>query len=144
MDSLSDDLARQVADSGAYWVPTLELWHATSQANGTRAIQNLRRFVQAGGKVALGTDYDGYAATFQLGMPIKEMEWMLQAGMTPMQVIVAGTQNAAIVCGLEDEIGTVEGGKSADVLVVDGNPLEDIHALLNVRMVIHGGVVIRE
>ena len=144
VDTLSDDLARQVVAAGAYWVPTLELWHATSRANGTRAVQNLRRFVQAGGKVALGTDYDGYAAPFQLGMPIKEMEWMLQAGMTPMQVIVAGTRNAAVVCGLGNEIGTLEAGRSADVLVVDGNPLDDIHALLNVRMVLHGGVVVRE
>ena len=144
LDGLTEDLARQVAEKGTYWVPTLELWHATSPLNGTRAINNLRRFVQAGGIVALGTDYDGYSSPFQLGMPIKEMEWMLQAGMTPMQVIVAGTRNAAIVCGLGDEIGTLQAGKAADVLVVDGNPLEDIHALARVRMVLHGGEVVRE
>jgi imidazolonepropionase-like amidohydrolase len=57
---------------------------------------------------------------------------------------VAGTQNAAIVCGLGDEIGTLETGKAADVLVVNGSPLDDIHALSNVRMVLHGGVIIRE
>jgi imidazolonepropionase-like amidohydrolase len=60
-----------------------------------------------------------------------------------MQIIVAGTKNAAHVCNLEHELGTLEVGKIADVLVVDGDPLDDVHALTNVRMVLHNGVVIR-
>ena len=63
--------------------------------------------------------------------------------MTPTQIIVTGTQNAAHVCHLDHELGTLEAGKIADVLVVDGDPLEDIHALTDVRMVIHNGVMIR-
>ncbi|MBU1878322.1 MAG: amidohydrolase family protein, partial [Chloroflexi bacterium] len=66
-----------------------------------------------------------------------------QAGMTPMQVIVAGTRNAAHVCNLDRQLGTLEAGKVADVLVVDGDPLADLGALANVRLVIHNGVVIR-
>jgi imidazolonepropionase-like amidohydrolase len=76
-------------------------------------------------------------------MPITEMELMGEAGMTPMQIILAGTQNAAHVCNLDGELGTLEAGKIADVLIVDGNPLEDIHALTDARLVIHNGVVIR-
>ena len=64
--------------------------------------------------------------------------------MTPMQIISAGTQNAAHVCNLDHELGTLEAGKIADVLVVDGDPLEDIHALAKVRIVIHNGSVIRD
>jgi len=92
--------------------------------------------------VALGTDHDGYYVPFELGLPTTEMEQMQQAGMTPMQVLVAATRDAAHVCGLDATLGTLEPGKSADVLVVDGDPLEDLHALRNVRLVIHGGVVI--
>lgn len=91
----------------------------------------------------MGTDYDGYAARFELGMPTLEIEAMQAVGMTPMQIIVAGTQNAAYVCNLEHELGTLEVGKIADVLIVDGDPLQDLHALTSVRMVIHNGEVIR-
>jgi len=106
-------------------------------------IDNLRRYAAAGGQVALGTDYAGYTTPFQLGMPIKEMEWMLEAGMLPMQVIVAGTENAALVCNMGKDLGTLAVGKIADVLVVGGDPLQDIHALSDVRWVIHNGIVIR-
>jgi imidazolonepropionase-like amidohydrolase len=72
------------------------------------------------------------------------MEWMQQAGMSSMQIIVAGTQNAAHVCGLGDQLGTLETGKIADILVVEGDPLKDLHTLLNVQWVIHDGVIIRQ
>jgi len=53
-------------------------------------------------------------------------------------------QNAAYVCDLDHELGTLEAGKIADVLVVNGDPLEDFYALTDIRMVIHNGVVIRD
>jgi imidazolonepropionase-like amidohydrolase len=76
-------------------------------------------------------------------MPMPEILWMAEAGMTPLQIIVAATRNAAHVCSLDAELGTLEAGKTADVLVVNGDPLRDLNALLNVRLVIHRGVVIR-
>ncbi len=75
-------------------MPTLELWQRVGLP-GKRPVTNLERFVKAGGKVALGTDYAGYAATFDLGMPVTEIGLMAEAGMTPMQIIVAATKNAA-------------------------------------------------
>ncbi len=143
-DALPDSLTAKMIQSQTYWVPTLELWHNVRHDLGGAAIRNLRRFVEVGGKVALGTDYDGYDAPFQLGMPMHEMEWMLEAGMTPMEVIVAGTKNAAHVCNREADLGTLEVAKIADVLVVGGDPLSDIHNLSIVRMVLHNGVVIVE
>ena len=140
---LYDGLIEQMLENDVHWVPTLELWKNVGYSD-RRAIANLTKFVEAGGKVALGTDYAGYDAEFDLGMPITEIELMQKAGMTPMQIIVAGTQNAAHVCNLDHELGTLEAGKIADVLVVDGDPLEDIHALTNIRMVLHNGVVIRD
>ena len=148
IDNLSDDLIAQMIEADMYWEPTLELWRCVRnlhQVNwDARAINNLRRFSQAGGKVALGTDYGGYRCDFDLGMPMREIELMLQADMTPLQIIVSATKNAAHVCNLEDEIGTLESGKIADILVVEGNPLEDIQVLMEVQMVIHSGVIIRE
>jgi imidazolonepropionase-like amidohydrolase len=144
VDHPSDDLIQRIVDQGVYWVPTLELWHGVRKNLGEAAIMNLRRFVQVDGLVALGTDYEGYDCAFDLGMPIREIRWMREAGMTPMQIIVAATKNASCVCNLEDIIGTVEKGKMADVLIVKGNPLDDLETLLNLRMVIHGGKIIRD
>ncbi len=147
-DDLPDELITRMVENDVYWVPTLELYRYVSAdaQNGwdERAIANLRQFVAAGGQVALGTDFAGYSAAFQLGMPMLEIEAMLEAGMTPMQIILAATQNGAHVCNLGDEIGTLEKGKAADILVVDGDPLSDVQALARTLLVIHDGVVIRE
>ena len=138
------NLIERVIKEGVFWVPTLELWYAVDPDLGAAASNNLSRFVQAGGKVALGTDYDGYDAPFDLGMPIREIRWMQAAGMTPMQIFVAATKNAAVVCNLDHQVGTLEKGKSADLLIVDGDPLKDIEVLLNLRMVINRGEIIFE
>jgi imidazolonepropionase-like amidohydrolase len=141
-NDLNDSLIERMIDEGVYWAPTLELWYAVNPSLGKAASQNLRRFVKAGGKVALGTDYDGYDSEFDLGMPIREIRWMQAAGMTPMQIIIAATKNAAFVCNLENQIGTIEKGKSADLLIVNGDPLADINVLLKKRMVINRGEII--
>jgi len=148
VDDLSEDLVAWMIEDEMYWVPTLELWQCVRSLHqldwDAQAINNLRRFSQAGGKVALGTDYGGYRCDFDLGMPMTEINLMLQADMTPMQIIVSATKNAAHVSNLGEEIGTLEPGKIADILVVVGNPLEDIQALTDVQMVIRNGVIIRE
>jgi imidazolonepropionase-like amidohydrolase len=76
------------------------------------------------------------------GMPLPEMELLLAAGLTPMDVIRAGTQHAAWVCGHGDELGTLEPGKLADLIVVDGDPLADIEAMARVIAVIKGGQLV--
>jgi imidazolonepropionase-like amidohydrolase len=76
-------------------------------------------------------------------MPMQEIIFMQLAGMTPMQVIAASTRNAARVCRREDQIGTLDAGKTADVIVVQGNPLADLNCLKNVCIVIREGKVIR-
>jgi imidazolonepropionase-like amidohydrolase len=146
VDPLPDKLIEKMIDRGMFWVPTLELWSGVSQMYNltwdVQAIENLRRFVAAGGQVAVGTDYAGHGCEFELGMPLKEMKLMLITGMTPMQIIVAGTRNAAHICGLSQH-GTLEPGKVADVVVVDGNPLDDLGALKRTCIVIHNGEKIR-
>jgi len=142
-DPLTDLLIGRMVKDDVYWVPTLELWKRVGQTDKC-SVTNLGRFVKAGGKVALGTDYAGYDAVFDLGLPVTEIELMQEAGMTPMQIIVAATQNAARVCNLDRELGALEPGKIADVFVVNGDPLQDIRALAQVRLVIHNGTVIRK
>jgi imidazolonepropionase-like amidohydrolase len=80
----------------------------------------------------------------EVGMPMREIEMLQTAGMTPMEIIVAATLNAAHVCNREDTLGTLEVGKIADVLVIQGDPLVDLQALKDVLLVIHQGVIIRE
>lgn len=69
---------------------------------------------------------------------------MNEAGMTPLQIITACTRNATHVCNLSNVIGTLEIGKKANIMVVDGNPLEDLHVLKRDKLVIHHGKIIRE
>ena len=139
VDNLPDALIDQMIARNVYVVPTLAIMsHFGIQgSNGS----NLRRFVAAGGKVAVGTDYNNF--DLPEDMLLLEMEMMQAAGMTPMQVIVAATKNGAHVCNLEDDLGTLEAGKIADVMVVGGDPLRDLKDLADIRMVIHDGVVIR-
>jgi len=144
VDTLPEEIVTRMVETGIRWVPTLELWQGVSRiypvSHGSMAIKNLALFVKAGGEVVLGTDYAGARrVNFDLGMPIHEIKWMQEAGMTPMQIIVAATKNSARSCDMESDLGTLQEGKLADVLVVDGDPLADIHALTRVRMVLHEG-----
>ncbi len=142
-DRLPNELVQQMIAKGIYWTPTLELWKNVGYNLDQAAIANLKTFVSAGGKVALGTDFEGYDKPFQLGMPLIEIDLMQQAGMTPMQIIVAATAHAAAVCNQASEIGTLEPGKVADLLIVRSDPLQDLQALGQPAWVIHNGVVIR-
>jgi len=133
---------QRVVDDEVSWVPTLELWVCTGRR--AMAVGNLGRFVAGDGRVALGTDYEGYTCDWELGMPMTEIRLMAEAGMTPMQIVVAATRNAARVSNLEHDLGTLEEGKIADLFVVEGDPLTDLEALRDVRLVIHEGTVIRD
>jgi imidazolonepropionase-like amidohydrolase len=135
-EQVPDALVQRMVAAGVVWVPTLEPFEGSDSGN-------LRRFIDAGGVVAMGND-SGYIAGLTLGMPMPELVYMHAAGMTPLEVIVASTRNAAYVCDRLSTLGTLEVGKFADVLVVEGDPLQDLQVLKNVRLVVHGGVIIRE
>jgi imidazolonepropionase-like amidohydrolase len=100
-----------------------------------------RKMVQAGVKVIAGTDagvdktpFDGYVYT---------LETMAGLGkMAPEAVLASATRVAAQALGLEDEIGTLEAGKRADLFAVTGNPLDDIRALRQVDVVMRDGRVV--
>jgi len=98
----------------------------------------IRRFREAGGIVAVGNDFNDRFMKERL--PLMEMRALLDAGMTSLEVIEAATRHAAIVSGAND-LGTLEPGKLADLIIVDGNPLENIDALTRIRLVILDGEV---
>ena len=100
--------------------------------------QSFRRAVEAGVKIAMGTD----AGVGKHGENGRELQLMVENGMTPMQSIVASTSNAARLLHLDGSVGTLEPGKLADVIVVDGDVLSDISKIVdpaNVKLVLKGG-----
>lgn len=98
----------------------------------------LRKFVQAGGKVMLGTDSSSFVIT---GLSFhREMELLVEAGLTPMQAIQAATKNNAEF--LQEELGTVEPGKLADLILVRQDPLANIKNTRTIDMVIKDGEVL--
>ena len=101
---------------------------------------NLKRVIEAGIPVAMGTDA-GNPLTLHGPSVYAEMEAMQAAGLTPIQVLVASTRGGALAMGREKDFGTVEKGKAADLLVVGADPTADIANLRKVRHVVRGGVV---
>jgi imidazolonepropionase-like amidohydrolase len=104
------------------------------------AAANLARVAAAGIPIAMGTDA-GNPLTLHGPAVYAEMEAMQGAGMTPMMVLVASTRGGALAMARADELGTVERGKLADLLVVGADPTLDVANLRKVRYVVRGGVV---
>lgn len=104
------------------------------------AQQNLSHAFKSGVKVALGTD----AAVYPHGLNGHEFGKMVQMGLSPLQAIQAGTLNAADLIGWSDRVGTLEPGKFADIIAVQGDPLTNVRVLENVSFVMKGGEVIKD
>jgi imidazolonepropionase-like amidohydrolase len=134
---LDDEAIGLMLDRGAWLVPTLvaprgvlaaaEAGMAIPDAARRKAVEvaeahadSFRRAVAAGVKVAMGTD----SGITPHGRNLAELELMAKGGMTPAQVLAAATSVAAELLGLSGELGTLEPGKRADVVVVDGDPFE--------------------
>lgn len=150
-DRIPDDLIAEMIERNVALVPTIAVYEALADSRG-QAVQwrritqpimydNLVRFAAAGGLLALGDDYGGVPG-MPLGMPMAEIKHWLKAGLSPLEIITAATRNSAIVAGLGDELGTVEVGKRADLLLIDGDPLTDIYALKRPLLVLRDGVII--
>jgi imidazolonepropionase-like amidohydrolase len=103
--------------------------------------QNAIKAIKAGVKIALGTD----AAVYPHGLNAHEVDvYVNQFGMSPLQGIQTGTVNAADLMGWTDRVGTIEPGKWADIIAIDGDPLKDVKLLQHVSFVMKSGVVYKD
>jgi len=93
--------------------------------------------VKAGAKIAFGSD----AGVYTHGLNGRQFAYMVEWGMSPLQAIQASTLGNADLFGTSADTGTLEAGKYADIIAVDGNPLEDVRELESVDFVMKGGVV---
>jgi imidazolonepropionase-like amidohydrolase len=150
-DRMPDDVIKMMVERGVSMSPTISVYEALAHHKGNDAAwhkwtqplmyDNLRRFVAAGGALALGDDYGGVPG-MPAGMPMAELLHWQAAGLSPQQIIEASTRGSALAIGLEAELGTVEVGKVADLLVVQGDPIADLGALGRPLVVVHDGRIV--
>jgi imidazolonepropionase-like amidohydrolase len=150
---LDDEAVGLMAENGTYLVPTLLASIAVLEAveagvqlpeavlEKERALigvpeASFRRALDAGVKVAMGTD----TGVSPHGQNLRELELMVEYGMTPSQALVATTKTAAELMGVDDRLGTLEPGKIADVIVLEGDPLDVSKMGERVEMVYKDGV----
>jgi imidazolonepropionase-like amidohydrolase len=117
-----------------------EIVRPKAAAIGPQIQSTFARAHKAGVKIAFGTD----CGVGPHGDNARELGFMVEAGMTPMNAIRAATSSAAELLGVQDRLGTIEPGKLADLIAVPGDPLADIDLLRDVRFVMKEGVVYRD
>jgi imidazolonepropionase-like amidohydrolase len=102
---------------------------------------NVGMLHRRGVEIALGTD-TGNPYVFPGYSVHRELELLVRAGLTPMEALEAATRRAAEMIGAEDEFGTIQPGKRADLLILGANPLQDIRNTRTLKIVIAGGRVV--
>src|SRR5882762_3739087 len=151
---LNDEGIAMMKKHGTYLVPTAYLIDWVQQYGKLPPLyqqkmkdvsavekQNAIKAIEAGVKVALGTD----AAVYPHGLNAHEVDvYVNQFGMSPLQGIQTGTINAADLMGWTDKIGTIEPGKWADIIAIDGDPLKDVKILQHVSFVMKSGIVYKD
>lgn len=144
---LTDEALALMQERGTWLVPTTTLRDielpdlppailAKRRSLATVAKESLRRAIKAGVKIALGTD----AGVLPHGQNGREVAAMVDRGMAPADALRAGTLGSAELLGVSDR-GVIAAGKVADLIAVEGNPLEDPTAVQRVRWVMKGGIV---
>jgi imidazolonepropionase-like amidohydrolase len=145
------ELIPMMAEKGIFFVPTLTVYvfhrersapHVQKRGHLLQShhMESIHRALQAGVPIVAGTDAGGH----QHGINARELQYLVEAGLSPMQALQSATSWAAACLDMADEIGTLETGKWADLVAVDGNPLEDITVLQkqdHLRLVLKGGKI---
>ena len=152
----NDEGIERLVRKGAYLVPTIMAYDLIANGSGLglsgEAVANaasaleyntvgFRNAVDAGAKIAMGSDAG--TPLNDHGRAWRELIFMVENGMQPMQALAAATRGGAELLDLGNEIGTLEPGKAADLVVVNGDPLSDISEIGRVSWVIRNGVVCR-
>ena len=147
---LDDETFRMMIAKGVYWVPTLMAYlqgmedlsklsperRRLMTGTTSRHRETFQRALKLPVKIAFGTDLSGHHENAG-----EEFVWMVRYGMPALQALRSATSVAAELMSWQDRVGTLEAGKFADVVAVDGNPVEDITAMKRVVFVMKDGVV---
>lgn len=150
---LNDQALEMAGERGAFVVPTLSTVYAGINKDTMAPFhyqkkvrwsgitkENIARAIEQGARIALGTD----AAVCPHGQNLMELSYLVDLGMDPMAAIVAGTRTAAELLGVDDRLGTLTAGRTADLILCDGDPLTDIGVLgdpANILCVVQDGTV---
>lgn len=114
------------------------MWTAWMKLMTPVAQENVRKVHDAGGVVALGTDQSSGPASQ------RELELLVAAGIKPFEVLTIATHNGAVLLGKADQLGSVEPGKLADLLLLNADPTADINNVKKIAFVVKGGQIIDE
>ena len=152
---MDDETMKLMKEHGTWYVPTIIAGNSVSDtakkypnyfpaviaakalAIGPMIQATFGRAYKAGVKIAFGTDAGVYAH----GKNWREFVYMTEAGMPAMEAIRAATVSGSELIGISDKVGSIEKGKLADIVAVDGDPIKDIHAMGNMKFVMKDGVV---
>ena len=154
---MDDETIELFKKYGTWYVPTITAGKAVSDSAkkpgyypvvvaakaieiGAQIQNTFAKAYKSGVKIAFGTD----AAVFKHGLNWKEFGYMIESGMPAMEAIKAATMNAADLLGMKDQLGSIEKGKLADIVAVDGDPLKDPLVFGKVVFVMKDGVVYKQ
>ena len=151
-DYITDHQLESMKQKGIWYVPTLYVGEYVAEGRAAAGAKvwvdmvkvsqdTFRRALKAGVKIAYGTDAGGFPWDINLAVQFKRM---VELGMTPGQAIRSATLGAAELMQMQEQIGSIEPGKMADLVAVPGDPLQDVSALERVNFVMKGGVVYRK
>src|SRR5262249_9081880 len=143
---LDADTLRLMAQRGTFWCPTLSVFRPEAGIEKPddfmrRVVESHRRTFQAamqsGVKIVFGTD----VGAFPHGTNTREFTYMVEYGMTPREAIRSATTRAAELLRMEKQLGAIAAGRYADLIAVEGDPLQTIEAIKQVKFVMKAGQV---
>jgi imidazolonepropionase-like amidohydrolase len=142
---LDDETINLMVKKGTFWCPTLSVYIPATKEEDTEFRRKIvanhkevfQKAMQKGVKITFGTDVGAY----EHGTSMREFERMVDYGMKPVDAIRSATLRGAELLRMEKQIGTIEMGKFADIIAVEGNPLQDIRALRKVVFVMKAGEI---
>jgi imidazolonepropionase-like amidohydrolase len=156
--SLDDDTAALMHEADAFLTPTLCVtrlpeWmrdHSFTEEQidkametGPEHLESIRRAVRAGVTLVNGTDYPPGEPCDGSVCAVRELEFMVDAGLSPLEALQASTINAARLCRIDGKVGALEPGLAADLIAFDGDPTADASTVRGIRLVMSGGRVVR-
>ena len=147
-DPVPQEILDRMVRDGIILTPTVQIYDHLSRFLGPEtignAIENVARFYRAGGTITVGTDTMPRPGTEDdYGMPMKELHYLARAGMSPRDIVIAATRNAARAAGAENEVGTISKGKIANIIAVKGELDDRMDVMQNVAFVVNKGVIVK-